>query len=73
MEKFKSHNQLQLRCKELIENNEKVCQSIMDMADNMDYLVNFNLECDGLYKEDDEIDDNFNMWKVHRGERKYYD
>lgn len=69
MEKFKSHRQLQDRCRELIENNEKVCQTIIDMANVMELLVNFNILYDYIYQEEDETEETFGMWKVGRGER----
>lgn len=70
IEKFKSHQQLRDRCLQLVQNNEKVCQTILDYASsNIEYLSNFNLERDFIYQEKNELDENYNMYKVGR----YYD
>lgn len=67
-ERFESHRQLQERCIELIENKENVCQSIIDYANSMEYLTRFHLFTDFIYNEDNEINDNFGMWKIGRDE-----
>lgn len=69
MEKFKSHRQLQDRCRELIDNNERVCQTIIDMSNNMEMLVPFNLLYDYIFQEEDETEETYLMWKVGRGKR----
>lgn len=67
-EKFESHRQLQDRCNELIKNKENVCQSIIDYANSMEFLTRFRLFTDYIYQEDNEIDENFGMWKVGHDE-----
>lgn len=68
VENFKSHQQLRDRCKQLINENKEVCQSIIDYATmEIEYLATFNLERDFIYQEDDENDENCGMYKVCRG------
>ena len=67
-ERFESHLQLQDRCNELIKNKENVCQSIIDYANSMEFWTRFRLFTDYIYQEDNEIDENFGMWKVGHDE-----
>ncbi len=68
MEKFKSHQQVHERCKELIADKQIVCQTIQDMATlSFEYLSLFNLEYDYIFQDLDETSDTYGMWKVGRG------
>lgn len=68
IEIFKSHQQLRDRCKQLIEEDKKVCQTIRDYVYlDIEYLATFNLDRDFVYQEVNEIDENYGMYKVGRG------
>ena len=68
VENFKSHQQLRDRCKQLIKEDKKVCQTIRDYVYlDIEYLATFNLGRDFIYQEEDETDENYGMYKVGRG------
>ena len=71
MEKFKSHRELNNRCRELINNKQIVCQTIKDYATmDFEFLSSFNLEHDYIYQITDETEFDYGLWKIGRG-RKY--